>query len=240
MAAVLWDRRMAEYDAFGRRVGESPPEQVEAPPAPAPSAQSNSRTFVVIVAAAVLVAAAAIAIAASMLVVTDNGTGGTASVASPVATGPQRGSETAPAATAQGLEPGSLLTEAALARAVRALRVTEYGRPLNLRVQADRIDARLVTRKGVMRSVEVGPDGVPHEQHAWQGGALPAMPWSAVDPAAPERLIRAVAEREGRSATDVNYLVLMSLPDPTWGLFFGDGMHYQGDAAGKILRRVSP
>lgn len=246
---------MAEYDAFGRRKGENPLEQLgSSAPAPAPvsvppPAARRSRALPVLVAVAAVVVMVSIGLSAALLAVgSDEGTAG--SVATEAAPGtaaspggyepPPGPGQPGPASTARGLEPGSMLTRPVLARAVSALRVTEYGRPLNLRVEATRLDARLVTRKGLMRSVQVAPDGKPREQHAWQGGAIPTMPWDAVDPAAPQRLIRAAAEREGRSAADVNYLVLMPLPDPTWGLFFKDGMHYQGDAAGRILRRVTP
>ena len=236
---------MAEYDAFGRKVGDDPVEQAgaTAEPAPAPASAPatpsapQSRTFPVMVAVAAVVVMASIGIAFSMLVAgTEEG------VIEPVAV------EDAPPAPPPGeapqgetaVEPGSLLDRPLLARAVKAMRVAELGRPVSLRVSAERIDAQLVTSKGLLRTVQVGVAGVPRELNATQGGRMPSMPWSAVDPAAPQRMVKTATEREKRSAADVDYLVLLDLGKPTWGLFFKGGTHYQGNAAGRKLRRVSP
>ena len=239
---------MAEYDAFGRRKGEDPLEQLSSgapPPAqapavstPPPAMPARPKGLGVAVAIALVVVVASIGAAVSLLA-------GSAEegILEPVAVeeGPMAPGTSQPAepAAARGLDEGSLLTRPVLARAIRAMRVAELGRPANFRVAADRIDARLVTANGGHRHVQAGPAGVPRELSFSKGGRVPAMPWSAVDPGAPQRLVRAATEREKRSAHDVDYLTLLDLGKPTWGLFFEDGTHYQGDAAGRIIRRVS-
>ena len=243
---------MAEYDAFGRKKGDDPLEQLGSTPAPAPDpaaapvsapppARRSSKAFPVAIAVALVVVMASIGAAVSLLASsTEEG------VLEPV---PVKELETlpgqAPGTAAgseepRGLDEGSLLTRPVLERAVKAMRVAELGRPVSFRVAAGRVDAQLVTSKGRLRSVQVGPAGVPREISVSEAGNVPSMPWSAVDPHAPQRLVRAAAEREKRSAHDVDYLVLLDLGEPTWGLFFKGGTHYQGDAAGRITRRVSP
>ena len=240
---------MAEYDAFGRKTGENPLEQQPAPaepvaaPAPATPAPRATKAFPVALAAAVVVVIASIGLAISFLAgSSEDGAGGPVTVEG----GPVTVEEAPPAAPGEPPAPdpvvdrGSLFDRPLLARAVKALRVAELGRPISLRVAAERIDAQLITSKGLLRTVQIGLDGEPRELNATQAGPVPSMPWSAVDPAAPHRLIRAATEREKRSAADVDYLVLIGLDKPTWGLFFKGGTHYQGNAAGKLTRRVSP
>jgi hypothetical protein len=229
---------MAEYDAFGRKKGEDPlhqPSSTPVPLEPATPSSPSAKGLSIALAAAVVVVLAAAGIALALL------SGGTTEggLIEPVAVEdappapPAEAPETAPA------EEGSLLTPELLARAVKAMQVAELGRPVSFRLAADRINAQLVTASGRLRNVQVGPAGVPKELSASEGGNVPSMPWSAVDPAAPQRIGRAAAEREKRSAGDVDYLVLLDLGEPTWGLFFKGGTHYQADATGKKLRRVS-
>lgn len=252
-AAMRWDRLMADYDAFGRKVGDDPLEQTgtgaSAVPAAPPDAPARppSRRFPVVIAAALVVGLASIGVAISMLAVTgeDSVTQTTAAgEAPPVLQAEAEGTaETPPGAVsspaAAERASGSLLTRPVLQRAITALRSSELGRPMSLRVAESRVDAALIDARGKLSVVQVGPDGEPRVITTTSAGQRAGIPWSAVDPGAPQKLVRAAAEREKRTAADVDYLVLMPLAEPTWGLFFKDGTHYQGDTAGKITRRVS-
>lgn len=250
---------MPEYDAFGRKTGESPLEQpsARAETAAAPvattasapsSSSSSSKVFPIMLAAAVVVALGAIGIAVLLLGATEETTRGgpvemdvSPPTSQTVPASPEVPATTKPGGTAPAPETrqGSLLGPAMLSGAIRAMRVREFGRPVSLRVAADRVDAQLITAKGLLRTVQIRAGGKPRELNATQVGPVPSMPWSAVDPAAPRRLVKAATEREKRPAADVDYLVLLSLDKPTWGLFFKGGTHYQGDAAGRRLRRVN-
>ena len=240
---------MAEYDAFGRKKGDDPLEQLSstpppAGPAPPPVMPARRKGFAVAVAIALVVVLASVGIAISLLA--GSVEGGLEPVAvedapdAPQTSLPEAVPPATDAPARAGLEEGSLLTRAALAPAVEALRSADLGRPLSLRVAADRIDASLIDGEGDLRIVQVRPGGAPRVLSTVDAGPSPSIPWSAVDPAAPERLVRAAAEREERSAGDVDYLVLMPLKEPTWGLFFKGGTHYQGDATGSLTRRVTP
>lgn len=145
----------------------------------------------------------------------------------------QRGTATPPAA--KGLEAGSLIRRGALAAALDAVSAERLGEPVVVRVAADRLDLQLRSRDGRLISVQVrpGPE-VNVLSRSDPGFGSGAGVGGAIDPAAPERLVRAATRRSGKSAAQVDYLVLMHLGTPTWGLFFKDGTHYRGSASGRL------
>lgn len=150
--------------------------------------------------------------------------------------------DSTPGATAaQGLEPGSLIRRAELSEAITAFRAEELGAVVTLRVAAERVDVQLKSSDGRLSSVQVLPGAQVRVLHTTgpSFGSVPTLGADDVDPGAPQRLVRAVLERTQKKAGQVDYLVLMGLGQPTWGLFFKDGTHYQGDADGRILRKVS-
>ena len=255
--------RVAEYDAFGRKQGENPLEQLgsggSVPPsepavphvsAPLPAKPSRAVPLGVAALAVVLLAAMG---AVGLLVASSPQSEGVTSSAgvpaqepeppAPGAREPRKKKKQTPAAAkpAAGLAPGSLLRKEELGSALKTLRAAELGTPVTFRVAADRIDVQVKTRDGRLRNVQVRSDGELRDISTSPPGfgQVPTFAWRAIDPAGPQRLVRAAAERIGRSAADVDYLVLMSLPNPTWGLFFKGGTHFQGDAAGKLIRRIS-
>ncbi len=248
---MLSDRPVSEYDAFGRKKGEDPLAELRGVPAPTASPPRPTQPprpprpprrrvpvgpLVVSVLAVIVVAFAGLA---AMLVVGSDVQGGLSGSVQETAVEPQQ--EPAEERPARGLQRGSLLRRDALARAVKAMRVAELGSPVTVRVASDRVDAQLKTRDGRLRSVQVRQGGAPREISLTPGAFdhVQSMRWTAVRPAAVERLVRAAAKRMERSAATIDYLVLMSLPQPTWGVFFKDGTHFQANAAGKITRRVS-
>ena len=140
-----------------------------------------------------------------------------------------------------GLQSGSLVRPGELRRALARLRAEDLGRAYTLRLEPERIDAQLVTPRGVMTSVQLRHDGGFDEfARSRGGGHLDTIPWNRLDPDAPARLARRAAARLGRPVTRLNYLVA-SLFDGRviWGAYFKGGQIFQGDERGRLFRRIS-
>lgn len=255
---------MAEYDAFGRKIGENPLEQLSGDPAPQapvsspappsgpPPAKRSHGAALGAIAVSVVVLAVIGVVGALIAgfssepaiepVVTPRAGAEEEQSGEPVpAPAGQAEPETADSQPPAGLEPRSLIRRDRLERALKAMRIAELGTPTTFRLAPDRIDVQLKTSKGRLRLIQVREAGVPREVTIGPPGfdSVPTFPWRAIRPGAPQRLVRAAAERSGLSAADVNYLVLMPLTEPTWGVFFKDGTHFQGDADGRVTRKVS-
>jgi hypothetical protein len=142
------------------------------------------------------------------------------------------------AATPTGLAAGSLIRKRELAKALAALRAKELGKLTSLRIAPERINVQYRTKDGRLHIVQVDPGAKVRVIHTTGPGFNSLDELVDVDVAAPERMVRAALERTKKDAAQVDYLVLMNLTEPTWGLFFKDGTHFQADAAGKITRRV--
>jgi hypothetical protein len=146
----------------------------------------------------------------------------------------------APAQPAAGLHTGSLIRHAAFARALDRLRAKGLGRLVNLRVAAERLDIQLVTAGGRLRNVQVVPGPEIHELSLTGPGfgSVDTVAYSTIDTTAPERMTRESARRRGVSTTKVDYLVPTRFSGQTvWNLYFKDGVHYAGDAAGHFQRK---
>jgi hypothetical protein len=258
---------MPEYDAFGREIGEdslagwrtaepaaspAPPADppapaaqppVEAPPvaaAPRPEARARPRPrtrrrprvvsrlivlLVVVVAGANLVAGASHKVKDA---VDDLPTLSPPSAVTPKA---------APA----GLQPGSLIRAGELRRALAELRRRDIGRLQTLRLAPERIDAALLTRRSTLVSVQLRSDGE-FQRFSESGGGfrhLDTMPYARLDPTAPQRLVRAAAERLHRPVSAIDYVV-PSITDGkiTWGAYFKGGAIFLANAHGTITRRI--
>jgi hypothetical protein len=101
-----------------------------------------------------------------------------------------------------------------------------------LRVAADQIQAQTV-RGGTRHIATVSFDGDVTDTTT---PAAPSQPTLEPDTAAPARMVRTAARRAGRTAADVDYLVISS---GTWQLFFRDGRHYSANAAGRKVKPIS-
>jgi hypothetical protein len=88
-----------------------------------------------------------------------------------------------------------------------------------------------VTADGAVRDFGAAGSGL---------GGLPTIPFSQVDPAAPERIVRAASRRAGRKPSRVDYLVLLMLTNgQSWNVYFKpDGLHFSADRHGTGLRRL--
>ena len=141
-----------------------------------------------------------------------------------------------------GLGPGSLIRPAAFRRALADLRGRDLGRVKNLRLAPDRIDAELLTSGGRLRSVQRAHDGE-FRQFSVSGsgfGHLATIPYAEIEPGAPQRLVKAGAERLGKPASRIDYLVASEFDgDVMWNAYFKGGAIFQADRRGKIVRRVS-
>jgi hypothetical protein len=251
-----------EYDAFGREIGEDPlaalrqpaakpepveaaaPEPVVAPDprdaprpeavaAPAPAAPERPR-FVpppprrrprglarLVFVLAVLGVAGLVAVSVGERVQTEIDS----IVDTPKAEPP-----------APGVSGGSLIRQANFAKAIAALRRADRGRPLTLRVAPDRIDATLIAKSGRLHQVQVTP-GVRLRELGSADGPTGAqrISYAAIDPAAPERLVRAGATRK-QPARSIGYLVLSPGSPVRWAAYYKGGRIVLGDAHGRKTR----
>ena len=74
---------------------------------------------------------------------------------------------------------------------------------------AERIDVTLLTRRGTLVNAQIRPGGE-FRRFSESGagfGALGTIPYGRIDTSAPRRLVRAAAERLGRPASRIDYLV---------------------------------
>jgi hypothetical protein len=235
-----------EYDAFGREIGEDPleafapaaptrrpepevawpdpepaPEPVVAAPRPAPPEFVRSRRprsgglARVVVILAVLCAGGVALVSAGTTV-----DGGVEDIAG-----------TSPATGAGG--GGSLIRRASFAGAVRTLAGAGLGRPLTMRVAPDRIDATLVARGGRVHQVQITAGGALRELASGAGAPARTIPYVAIDPAAPQRLVRAGATKRV-PAGSIDYLVLTA--GPQWAAYYKGGRIVIGDAHGRRQR----
>ena len=140
----------------------------------------------------------------------------------------------------RGLQRGSLLRPAAVDALLRKVRADPGGKLLLLRLAPERADLQLSRPGGGMSIVQLRFDGDRSLVRTSAGGnASKSITFSEIDRNAPSRLVRAAARREGRKTTSIDYLVLLDiLGGPRWSAYFKGGAAFQGDAHGKIVRRI--
>jgi hypothetical protein len=129
----------------------------------------------------------------------------------------------------------SLLRSSALRSALRKL---PKGDLVMLRLTPDQLSAQV--RDGeTLHVVTVSRDGA--VQDIETSANLPDLGGLKVNTAAPNRLARAAARKAKRKVSDIDYMVLISIPTgPTaWQLFFKDGTHYSSDENGRNVRKAS-
>jgi hypothetical protein len=132
-----------------------------------------------------------------------------------------------------GLEPDSLIREDNFASALQTLADSGLGRPTSLRIAPDRIDAQLL-EGDTLHIVQITPDGELREFASSQGAGRP-IAFKAIDPTAPQRLVRRGATAKTPPRT-INYLVVSPGPPPTVGAYFKNGRIVIGDAHGRPQR----
>ena len=233
---------MAPRDAFGREIGDDAPGVPTA--ATEPEREPRGDSPAARTALAGLVALLIVAGITAAVIVGIGGKDDSSSSSRGLSVGSRIELPTAPTpAQPTGAAPPparSLIDATAMAGALRKLR--GHGRLRPLRVAPERIDAQLVTRTGALRNMQVTADGAVRDFGAAGSGAggLPTIPFSQVDAAAPERIVRAAARRAGRGLSRVDYLVLLMLSNgQSWNVYFKpDGLHFSADRHGTGLRRL--
>jgi hypothetical protein len=140
----------------------------------------------------------------------------------------------------RGLQRGSLLRPAAVDALLRKVRADPGGKLLLLRLAPERADLQLSRPGGAMSIVQLRSDGGRSLVRTSAGGsASTSITFSKIDTGAPSRLVRSAARRLGRKATSIDYLVLFDILDgPRWSAYFKGGAAFQGDAHGKLVRRI--
>ncbi|HET8754951.1 MAG TPA: hypothetical protein VFM58_03020, partial [Solirubrobacteraceae bacterium] len=143
---------------------------------------------------------------------------------------PDGESDTAPPV---GLAARSLVRRDNFAAALATLADSGLGRPTLVRIAPDRIDTQLL-KGGTLHIVQITPDGELRELGSSQGSGTP-IPFKAIDPAAPERLVRRAATRKSPPRA-IDYLVVSPGPPQTVGAYFKSGRIVVGDAHGRPQR----
>jgi hypothetical protein len=141
----------------------------------------------------------------------------------------------------KGLGARSLVRQDNFAAALTQIRTKGGGRLTNLRVAPDRIDATLLTRAGRLRSVQVKPGGKLERFGSDSGPGFDqtsTIPFARINPAAPQRLARAGAERIGVPVRTLQYLVPTNFNGSImWAAYFTRGRYALGDASGRFQRK---
>jgi len=132
-----------------------------------------------------------------------------------------------------GLESDSLVRQDNFAAALKTLADSGRGRPTSLRIAPDRIDAQLL-EGNTLHIVQITPDGELREFGSSQGSGRP-IAFKAIDPSAPERLVRRGATRKSPPRS-INYLVISAGPPQTVGAYFKSGRIVIGDVHGRPQR----
>ena len=140
----------------------------------------------------------------------------------------------------KGLAAGSLVRPANLAAALKEIRTSGGGKLTHLRVAPDRIDAQLLTPAGRLRSVQVQPGGQLERLGPNSGPGFDqssTIAFSRLNPAAPQRLARAGAERIHVPISTLQYAVPSVFSGAlTWAAYFKHGRYVLGDASGRFQR----
>jgi hypothetical protein len=154
--------------------------------------------------------------------------------------GDRRGTEAEAPTPPRGVSGASMLSAANFGRALRAARRDPGGQLGLLPLAPERADFQLNRRGGGLDLLQLRYDGGRSLIRPPGGaGARKAIIFSTVDRQAPSRLVRQAAHRLGRSTKSIDYVVLLDiLGGPRWSAYFKGGAAFQGDAHGRVTRRI--
>jgi hypothetical protein len=245
---VRWDAAVPKYDAFGREIGNDPlkslKENTNSVPAERPRVDVSTREPVVAADAEPVFVPPQFSrprrrrgFGLAGLLVLGAGIGAIALVADSAVEKGQDLIENAipefPDAEPDappppvGLEADSLIRESNFSEAMETLAASGKGRPILVRIAPERIDADLI-EGSTIHIVQITPDGNLRELGSSQGNGRP-IAYKAIDPAAPERMVRRAATPKS-PPRNINYLVLSPGPPQTLGAYFKSGRIVIGDA----------
>jgi hypothetical protein len=151
-----------------------------------------------------------------------------------------RTTETKASTPPRGVSGASMLSPANFGRALRAARRDPGGQLGLLRLAPERADFQLNRHGGGLDLLQLRYDGDRSLiRPPGSAGARTAIIFSKVDRQAPSRLVRQAAKRLGRSTKSIDYVVLIDiLGGPRWSAYFKGGAAFQGDAHGRVTRRI--
>lgn len=122
----------------------------------------------------------------------------------------------------RGLEQASLLRRGNLAPALARLkRITKSSQVRLIRIDAQSIVVQTATSGGKTRLARATWQGDATVLSTSAGGGGTTFAWSAVDPSAPNRIVRAMTR--GRSSRAFDYLVLIDAAGLRWSAFLKNG-----------------
>ncbi|MCW2983995.1 MAG: hypothetical protein JWR63_1565, partial [Conexibacter sp.] len=132
-----------------------------------------------------------------------------------------------------------MLAAGNLDAALRSARRDPGGRLGLVRLAPARADLQLTRTDGGLNLLQLRAGGGRTLMRTQGTGPSKAISFSSIDVKAPARLVRAAAERLHRSPAAIDYVVLIDLAGgATWSASFHGGALFQGDAHGRVTRRV--
>jgi hypothetical protein len=138
-----------------------------------------------------------------------------------------------PEAAPTGLQAGSMIRRDNYAKALNQLADSDLGRPMTIRVAPERIDATLL-KDGQIHIVQITAAGELREFGTNPGNG-PAMAYKALDPAAPEKIVRRGATRRF-PASSISYVLVTPSDQMAVNAYFEGGRVVFGDRHGRVQR----
>jgi hypothetical protein len=141
-----------------------------------------------------------------------------------------------------GITGRSLIAQDNFAGALRRLKSAGFQKAVMIRLAPERLDAPVV-KDGRVRNVQIRFDREFDRGQPSPGATrgIPALSFSAIDPAAPARLVRGSAERYRVKPKGIDYV--LASPDAGdghhWAAYFKNGVQVEGDAKGRVVRRIN-
>ena len=141
-----------------------------------------------------------------------------------------------------GLGEGSLMRRAEVAAALTQMRSSEDTKLTNLHLAPAQINATLLTNEGRLRHVQIKPGGK-LERFGSDGSpgfdSVPTIPFSRLNPGAPERLARRGAKAHGVPLSELQYAVPSDISGKVqWVVYFTRGRYVIGNANGRLERKL--
>jgi hypothetical protein len=146
--------------------------------------------------------------------------------------------EAAPPPT--GITGKSMIAKDNLADALRRLRKEDARRLGLVRLAPERLDVTAI-RGSKQRLMQVRADGELIRFDPTPGASPRTLALSVLDPAAPARLVQGSAKRYRVNPKGIDYLVASPSVEGGhgWVAYFKNGTYIQGDARGRVVRRIN-
>jgi len=146
-----------------------------------------------------------------------------------------------PARPPTGITGRSMIAKANLSGALQQLDKDGFAKVVRVTVWPDRFDAETV-KGGKERDVLIRFDGgIARGDTSQANPARGTVPIAAIDPAAPTRLVRGSAKRYRVREQGINYVIASRGFEGghVWIAYFKNGVYVEGDAHGRVLRRIN-